>query len=176
VTRRPLILHPDSAAGAVQSVAVDVVRPQPDLLGLRYVVTGLIEELALPAQVRSARADELWKHTCFEAFFAEDNVEGYSELNVSPSTEWAGYWFSGYRSGRQIAHLPPPRVEVDVSDGELAVRVALRLRPGPGRRVGLSAIVEELNGNKSYWALAHPPGAPDFHHPDCFALELPPLA
>ena len=25
----------------------------------------------------------------------------------------------------------------------------------------------------SYWALAHPPGKPDFHHPDCFALELP---
>jgi len=24
--------------------------------------------------------------------------------------------------------------------------------------------------------LAHPPGKPDFHHPDCFALELPPAS
>jgi hypothetical protein len=39
---------------------------------------------------------------------------------------------------------------------------------------GLSAIIEEADGTKSYWALAHPPGAPDFHHPDCFILELPP--
>ena len=174
MTRVPLVLHPDSRSGAVASIAVDVVRPRPDLLGLRYLVSGRIGDLALPPLVPSARADELWTHTCFEAFLSEDHVKGYSELNVSPSTEWAGYWFAEYRGRRQIAHLPPPRVEVDVSAEELAVRVALRLRPG-GRRLGLSAIVEELSGDKSYWALAHPPGAPDFHHPDCFALELPSL-
>jgi hypothetical protein len=41
---------------------------------------------------------------------------------------------------------------------------------------GLSAIIEEADGTRSYWALAHPPGEPDFHHPDCFALELPAAA
>ena len=171
-----LTLHPQSRSAAVDGILVDVVRPRPDLLGLRYVVSGRIEELALPPVVPSARADELWLHTCFEAFLSEDHVAGYSELNVSPSTEWAGYWFTGYRSGRQIAHLPAPRIEVDISPDELAVRVALRLRPGARRRLGLSAIVEESSGGKSYWALAHPPGAPDFHQPDCFALELPPLS
>ena len=34
--------------------------------------------------------------------------------------------------------------------------------------------IEEQDGRKSYWALAHPPGKPDFHHPDCFVLDLPP--
>jgi hypothetical protein len=34
-------------------------------------------------------------------------------------------------------------------------------------------VIEETNGRLSYWALAHPPGKPDFHHSDCFALELP---
>jgi hypothetical protein len=173
--RLALKLHPDSPCDAVTSIEVDVVRPRPDLLGLRYVVSGCIADLAVPAKAPSGRADELWEHTCFEAFLREDHVEGYSELNVSPSTEWAGYWFGGYRSGMQIAHLPPPRVEVELSDEALEVRVALRLRPGPGRRIGLSAIIEERSGAKSYWALAHPPGAPDFHHPDCFAVELPPL-
>jgi hypothetical protein len=38
--------------------------------------------------------------------------------------------------------------------------------------LGLSAVLEATNGDKSYWALAHPPGKPDFHHADCFALEL----
>ena len=39
--------------------------------------------------------------------------------------------------------------------------------------MGLSAIIEETDGTKSYWALAHPPGEePDFHDPACFALEL----
>jgi hypothetical protein len=40
-------------------------------------------------------------------------------------------------------------------------------------RLGLSAVIEETSGRKSYWALAHPPGKPDFHHADCFAYELP---
>jgi hypothetical protein len=40
-------------------------------------------------------------------------------------------------------------------------------------RLGLSAVIEDSSGAKSYWALAHPPGKPDFHHPDCFAHELP---
>jgi hypothetical protein len=40
--------------------------------------------------------------------------------------------------------------------------------------LGLSAILEEKGGTKSYWALAHPSGdKPDFHAPDCFAASLP---
>jgi hypothetical protein len=37
--------------------------------------------------------------------------------------------------------------------------------------LGLSAVLEETNCRKSYWALAHPPGKVDFHHSDCFTLE-----
>jgi hypothetical protein len=38
--------------------------------------------------------------------------------------------------------------------------------------LGLSAVIEEHNGRKSYWALAHRPGKPDFHHSDCFSHEF----
>jgi hypothetical protein len=34
-------------------------------------------------------------------------------------------------------------------------------------------VIEETSGGKSYWALAHPPGKPDFHHADGFVYELP---
>ena len=34
--------------------------------------------------------------------------------------------------------------------------------------------MKDVDGGISYWALAHPPGKPDFHHPDSFALTLPP--
>ena len=40
-------------------------------------------------------------------------------------------------------------------------------------RLGLSAVIEENSGRKSYWALKHPDGPPDFHRADCFTLELP---
>ena len=41
-------------------------------------------------------------------------------------------------------------------------------------RLGLSAVIEDANGDISYWALAHPPGKPDFHHADGFACEFSP--
>jgi len=57
-----------------------------------------------------------------------------------------------------------------------ATRYALRIEPGilpeATTKLGLSAVIEEADGTKSFWALAHPPGRPDFHHPDCFALTL----
>jgi len=39
--------------------------------------------------------------------------------------------------------------------------------------MGLSSVIEEQGGAKSYWALAHPEGNPDFHAPACFAATLP---
>jgi hypothetical protein len=33
-------------------------------------------------------------------------------------------------------------------------------------------VVEDEAGAFAYWALKHPPGKPDFHHPDAFALVL----
>ena len=45
---------------------------------------------------------------------------------------------------------------------------------GPGAwEAAIAAVIEEANGTKSYWALAHPSEKPDFHHPDGFVLELP---
>ena len=35
-----------------------------------------------------------------------------------------------------------------------------------------AAVVEEADGRLSYWALRHPPGRPDLHHADAFALRL----
>ncbi|HEX9933442.1 MAG TPA: DOMON-like domain-containing protein [Allosphingosinicella sp.] len=167
-----LTLHPESVCEAVTSIEVDVVRGSADVLGLRYVVLGGIGGLVLPPRARSERTDGLWQHACFEAFLGDEEGEGYAELNVSPSTQWAGYRFTSYRSERKEALLPPPRIELDLCDDRLELRVALRLRPGGARRLGLSAVIEEEGGRLSYWALAHPPGKADFHHPDCFALEL----
>jgi hypothetical protein len=174
--RRSLQLHPDSVCDAVTRIDVDVVRTGSDVLGLRYVVQGRIADLALPPPVKSARADDLWQHSCFEAFLGDEEGEGYVELNVAPSTLWAGYRFTGYREDRVDAPLPTPRIEVETAADRLELRVALRLRYGGGpRRLGLSAVIEEISGRKSWWALDHPPGAPDFHHRDCFQIELPPL-
>jgi hypothetical protein len=62
--------------------------------------------------------------------------------------------------------------------GQLELDVALRpgallaaLADGP-LRLALSAVIEAQSGTITWWALRHPQGRPDFHHPDGFALEL----
>src|ERR1019366_4823177 len=46
------------------------------------------------------------------------------------------------------------------------------LRDARHLRIALAAVIEDENGRLSYWGLRHPPGKPDFHHPNGFALEV----
>lgn len=171
-----LTLHPDSRCDAAAGIEVEVVRPRAGHPVLHYIVTGKIGDLVLPPASEPARKDGLWRHTCFEAFLRPLPGEAYCEFNVAPSNEWAAYRFDGYRSGmRDATGIASPRIETQSGGARFDLRVSLELDlPGNAPwRLGLAAAIEEVNGRLSYWALAHPPGKPDFHHPDCFALELP---
>ncbi len=178
--RQALELHPDSRCSAATQIEVDVMRPRPGNLVLHYVVTGKTSDLSMPPVTAPARSDELWRHTCFEAFVRASPGAAYYEFNFAPSMQWAAYRFSGYRSGMSVASgISAPCVEVQ-STGEcyeLQASLALDRLPGlpsdAAWRLGLSAVIEETSGRKSYWALAHPPGKADFHHSDCLAHELP---
>jgi hypothetical protein len=154
------------------------MRTEPGVLELRYEVIGDIAGLRLPPPAPPGRADELWRHTCLEAFVRGPEGEAYLELNFSPSGQWAAWWLEGYRQGMAPAPIAEPDVRVRTARPgfQLAVRVALDqvagLPPDAAWRLGLSAVIEAADGQVSYWALAHPPGRPDFHHADCFAREL----
>ena len=173
--------HPDTPCEAVTRIEVNLARAAPASLALRYLVTGDIASVRWPEPVERARADELWKHSCFEAFIRPADDDAYYEINLSPSNRWAGYRFDRYRAGmasptglalthltwRTSANLFELVATLDLAgQADLTVDRAVRL--------GLSAVVEETNGAKSYWALAHAPGKPDFHHPDAFAAILEP--
>lgn len=173
-----LIPHPDSPCKAVTGIEAEAVRSGPGLLALRYVLSGSLGDLVLPPRTASARTDGLWRHTCFEAFVSAPPHRGYCEFNLAPSSAWAAYRFDGYREGMRPADGAAPRIEVRSAGGALELRALLDLgdMPDTAWRVGLSAVVEAADGGISYWALAHPPGKPDFHNADCFVLELPETA
>ncbi|KPL67650.1 hypothetical protein SZ64_05690 [Erythrobacter sp. SG61-1L] len=178
----PLSLHahPDHPPAAIRSIEARVIGIDENWLRLRWRIEGA-GQLVVPAFGGKGRADGLWKTTCFEAFLKPEGGEGYVELNLSPSERWAAYDFSAYREG--MAERPFPREpECTMRKGEqLAIFDAAvpvgGLPPLPAA-LGLSAVIEEEGGRISYWALAHPDGKPDFHHPACFAatLEPPPAA
>ena len=176
--RQILKRHPDSLASAATRVEVEIAQNAGSLV-LRYLVSGKIADLRLPPVTAPARADELWRHTCFEAFVRGSAHGGYYEFNFASSTQWAAYQFGSYRTGMRVAtECSRPRIEVLSVPGCYGLQVSLNLDSlstlprDPVWRLALAALIEEINGHKSYLALAHPPGKPDLHPPDCLAHEL----
>lgn len=166
--------HPDTPAVAVRSVTVEVMLIAHSGVRLAFYTTPA-GSLKVPVPVPSRRGDELWRRTCFEMFLKAEGGEGYSEFNFSPSSEWAAYGFTGYRIGMQDLALPvDPHIESERPGEAFVLEADIDLSAIPAGRLltGFSAVIEETDGTKSYWALAHPPGKPDFHHETCFAVEL----
>jgi len=171
-----LQLHPAWVSNAANAIAVEVRRPGPEGLILTYALTCDRRRMEVPADAARGRRDELWRRTCFEAFLNVPGRPDYYEFNFAPSTEWAAYVFDGYRTGMRDAAVDPPLIQPNLFGDEGEVRVAFTL-PQPLRdaplRLGLAAVILAVDGTRSYWALAHPPGKADFHHPDGFVLNLP---
>lgn len=171
--------HPNSPRGPVGSISADVRLFRPATLEVRYRAAGAIDDIVAPAIASPERRDELWRHTCFEVFVRPAGADDYLEFNFSPSTQWAAYHFDAYREGMTaVVECPPPKIEISRSKTELELRATLDLRwmkdavlKSP-LRLALSAVIEERGDAKSYWALAHGPGKPDFHQPASFAGAL----
>ena len=177
--RAYLLAHPDAGGEFVWSIAAEAQLTSAATLSCRFVLRGDMERLRLPRGRAGHRADGLWKHTCFEAFVSAPGSNGYHEFNFSPALDWAAYRFQGYREGMSAATLvqaPGLQVHRDRDGLELAATVHLTglsaLASARELRLALAAVIEEQDGRLAYWALRHPAGNPDFHHPESFALEL----
>ena len=120
----------------------------------------------VPAEYVAAdfkRADELWRRTCFEAFWGPPGQERYWELNLSPNApRWNLYSFDGYRTPE------PPRPAGRGRLLEMKVEAdCLRcLREPPeavrGPEMNLTAVIQ--TGREVYhYAIHHPGTKPDFH-------------
>jgi hypothetical protein len=170
-----LALHPNCTCEGIERIAVDVVQ-SPTALSIQFSASGDMTKLRVPTRVVSTRADELWQHTCFEAFIAVPDDAGYVELNFSPSTQWAAYRFTGYREGMAVAEdIQAPIIDVQCDERLLTMTATLQsIIPvhSDSIQLALSAVIEQTNGHKSYWALAHPGSKADFHHRDGFIIKL----
>jgi hypothetical protein len=158
------------------------------LLKLEYRMSAALDKVRLvPSTCHAQRRDELWRHTCFELFAGRDGEAAYCEFNITPAGDWAAYAFTGYRAARRDA--VQRRVEVSTrasADGLLCVRAAPDLGAAfeldatalatAGWRLNCTAIIEDLEGRLSYWAVHHPRAEPDFHDRQGFRIALAGLA
>ncbi len=174
--RLNLRCHPLTPVSVVQDISLTYEWRAHGSLWMRYDAEVPPRDLELPEPTDPKRADQLWETTCFELFLQEVGANRYCEFNFSPSRCWAAYQFSAYRDGMRNLQLPKsPDIILESSDSHVAMEVTLGLPDIWGNaalNASFSAVVAEHGGPKSYWALSHPPGKPDFHHKDCFTHQL----
>lgn len=158
----PLMLHVACNLGPVRAVTA-AITATPQGCDAEFRLDGAIPGIVLPAAATPARRDNLWQTTCFEIFWQPLGGTAYREFNLSPSGQWAAYEFDSFREGMRDA--PVDAIVIGCSHDEaglvLTASIAADL-PAPAQ-VALNAIVEHSDGGKQFWALAFPPGKPEFH-------------
>ena len=162
-----LVRHPDTPPGAIHTIDAEL-RRIPGGAVAEFRVAGDISRLVIPRPAVPARSDELWKTTCFEIFAAGDD-EDYDEYNLSPSGSWAAYHFDGYRYGMRNLEA---QIEIESSNNNKSLLLIAKIESEfvlPAR-VGLTAVIEEVDGAIRYWSTAFAPGKPDFHAPAARSL------
>jgi hypothetical protein len=176
-----LLCHPQAPCSVPFEIGVTARRACNGVLHLGYRLTGELGKVRNALHDSSAipvRRDGLWQSTCLECFLRPEGSAGYYEFNSALNGDWAAYQFDSYREGMQHAAIPQPALEYhahgpgDVRcDLRFDVSRVLRKHSGPWQ-LGISAVIETHDGAKSYWALQHPEGKPDFHHRESFVLSL----
>src|SRR5689334_5404114 len=122
-----------------------------DRLSVSYRVSGKVAAVRWPAPANPGRADELWRHTCFEAFVAPTEGAAYCEINLSPSGQWATYRFEGYRLAMAAAEAEVSPFSPELKGAsELLLTAEVDLSQvgwlaGATWRLGLTAVIEDEN-------------------------------
>ncbi len=169
-----LIPHPKHPPLAVSAIEACVIGQQEHWLLLRWRVEHAAK-LAVPPFAGRGRADGLWRTTCFELFLRSEGGTAYTEFNLSPSERWAAYDFTAPRTGMRERPIPREPACNLRRGGTVAIfdaAIPLAVLPQTPAAMALTAVIEEESGTLTYWALAHPPAAPDFHDPACFTATL----
>ncbi len=141
-----------------------------------YRIEQALTLLWLPPAAPPLRRNELWRHTCCEAFIIPAGGPAYREFNFSPSGSWAVYDFADYRQSMASPLLDTsPRIACRRDGDDLWLRAELpaALLPPGAASLGLCVVAETVAGDMSYWALTHAGARPDFHLAASFTLTLP---
>ena len=170
-----LVAHPDHPPKSVSQVEARVIGSDASWLRVRWRIEGA-QALVVPPFAGKGRADELWQTTCFELFLKPEQGTAYIELNLSPSERWNAYDFAAYRwdmSERPFPREPECTLRQGSTFAIFDAAIPLAGLPQAAAAMALCAVIEEQGGVKSYWALAHPEGQPDFHSPVGLGAALP---
>lgn len=159
---QPLMLHVACDLGPIRAVTA-AITATPDGCEAEFRLDGHVPSITLSAPATPARRDNLWQTTCFEIFWQPIGASAYREFNLSPSGQWAAYDFDSFREGMRDAPVEEIAIACSHDAAGLLLKASIAADLPDPAQVALNAIVEHADGGKQYWALAFPPGKPEFH-------------
>ncbi|MDP5103119.1 MAG: hypothetical protein NWP98_04275 [Erythrobacter sp.] len=157
-----LMLHRACDLGPIRAITA-TISPTPQGCEAEFRLDGRISAIILPPPAVPQRMDNLWQTTCFEIFWQPIGGAYYREFNLSPSGCWAAYDFDSFREGMRDAPVGAISLSCSHDDAGLVLRASIAADLTSPAQVALNAIVEHTGGDKQFWALAFPPGPPEFH-------------
>jgi hypothetical protein len=150
-----------------------------NILSVHYALTGACENILFPTVSRHPRRrHDLWKSSCFEFFLALPNRPEYWEFNMSPSGDWNVYHMDAYRrvGFREERLFRELHFSIQRERNSILVDTAVDLDPMiPAEEtllVGITSVIQTIDGHETYWALVHPGLQADFHWRESFMLQL----
>lgn len=178
----------DFGAAPSISIMVTLTRNALNVLTLEYRWIDLGSVIEWPASKTSkepSRKDDLWKATCFEAFFSVPSTKAYWEVNLSPSGNWNVYHFDDYRSGMK-EEVKIDKVDMVKVENQRAYKATLHLDalasgssqnnnmmlPNTPLDFSIAAVIQRNNDTQSFWAVEHTGDEPDFHRRDSFTVPI----
>lgn len=164
-----LMLHRTCDLGPIRAVTASLTATDVGC-DAEFRFEGNIAAIKVPEPAPSQRTDNLWKTSCFEIFWQPIGGSWYREFNLSPSGRWAAYDFDSFREGMRDAPVDAIAVRCWHSETELVLTASIAAQLPDPAQVALNGIVEHADGGMQFWALAFPPGQPEFHSEACRQL------
>ncbi|MCP4338325.1 MAG: DOMON-like domain-containing protein [Desulfobulbaceae bacterium] len=173
-------LHPFTAGASTANLDVYgyLVR-RSGAVQIDYMVKGALDRISWPRITQATeRCHELWRQTCFELFLGIKDNAAYWEVNLSPSGLWNVYCFSDYRTGmREEKAIAQPVCHIATDGDLLSLNCTIDFNglidDCSDLEVGVSSVLQTIDGSNSYWAIDHYGRKPDFHNRSSFSVVLP---
>lgn len=176
---RSFSLQPFPNSKSLPSIAITGnIDRRENILAIDYFLVGNLENLSIPEPTNTpTRKHQLWEETCFEFFLGVKNFPNYWEFNLSTAGDWNIYRFQDYRHRmeEEMAYTFLP-FDVEKRSDSLLLKLELDLNKivpeDKSLEISITAVVKQINGEITYWALTHCGENADFHRRDSFAIEV----
>ncbi len=176
---RSFSLQPFPNSKSLPSIAITGnIDRRENILAIDYSLVGNLENLFIPKPTHTpTRKHKLWEETCLECFLGVKNSPNYWEFNLSTAGDWNIYRFQDYRhqmeEEKKFSSLP---FNVEKQADRLLLKLKLDLNKivpeDKSLEISITAVVKQMDGEITYWALTHRGEKADFHRRDSFAIEV----